>query len=195
MAYWGEAEAGVSTTRRRSMHSYGLHESLLILREEGIEHAWERHQRNHSALRAGLEALGLLLVVPEAERLPQLNAVAVPEGVDEARVRQRLLEEHQLEIGAGLGSRWQDLANRSDGLQRADPENIVHCLTALGSVLSAEGLSVSGREAGKPVDAAQLHAGSGPVGTVPDQVVLAGRLSLGSVPLAKSRRGSIGLRP
>src|SRR5690606_5831486 len=76
MAYWG----GES---RRSYHHtapinavYGLHEALLILREEGIERAWERHRRNHLALRAGLEALGLRYIVPESERLPQLNAVA-----------------------------------------------------------------------------------------------------------------------
>jgi alanine-glyoxylate transaminase/serine-glyoxylate transaminase/serine-pyruvate transaminase len=161
MAYWGGGAKRAYHHTAPINALYGLHESLLILREEGIEHAWERHQRNHSALRAGLEALGLLLVVPEAERLPQLNAVAVPEGVDEARVRQRLLEEHQLEIGAGLGV----LAGKiwRIGLMgySSRPENIVHCLTALGSVLSAEGLSVSGREA---VEAAQALFGDGASG-------------------------------
>ncbi len=91
-AYWGSGA-------RRSYHHtapinalYGLHEALLLLHEEGIEPAWERHRRNHLSLRAGLEALGLRFIVPEAERLPQLNAVSVPEGVDRTRVRARLLE-------------------------------------------------------------------------------------------------------
>lgn len=147
MAYWG----GES---RRSYHHtapinavYGLHEALLILREEGIERTWERHRRNHLALRAGLEALGLRYIVPESERLPQLNAVAVPEGVDDARVRGRLLEEYGIEIGAGLGA----LAGKvwRIGLMghSSRPENIERCVTALGQVLAAEGLRVGTEEA------------------------------------------------
>jgi alanine-glyoxylate transaminase/serine-glyoxylate transaminase/serine-pyruvate transaminase len=150
-AYWGSGS-------RRSYHHtapinalYGLHEALLLLHEEGLEQSWDRHRRNHLALRAGLEALGLGFLVPEAERLPQLNAVSVPEGVDEARVRARLLEEHGLEIGAGLGA----LAGKvwRIGLMgySSRPENVETCLTALGEALAAEGLSVSPREA---VDAA-----------------------------------------
>ncbi|MEJ2188630.1 MAG: alanine--glyoxylate aminotransferase family protein, partial [Acidobacteriota bacterium] len=95
---------------RRSYHHtapinalYGLHESLVILAEEGLEAAWARHRRYHLALTAGLEAMGLELALPDSERLPQLNVVRVPEGVDEAEVRRRLLEEYQLEVGAGLG--------------------------------------------------------------------------------------------
>ena len=83
---------------------YALHEALVILQEEGIEHSWARHRRNHEALKAGIEAMGLEFVVPEAERLPQLNAVTVPEGVDEAAVRSALLNEYNLEVGAGLGA-------------------------------------------------------------------------------------------
>ncbi len=156
MAYWGSGA-------RRSYHHtapinalYGLHEALLLLHEEGIEQAWERHRRNHLALRAGLEALGLGFFVPEAERLPQLNAVSVPEGVDEARVRARLLHEHGLEIGAGLGA----LAGKvwRIGLMGhgSRPENVEGCLLALGTVLADEGMSVSPREA---VEAA-LSAGA-----------------------------------
>lgn len=152
MAYWGGEG-------RRSYHHtapinalYGLHEALMALREEGLEHAWERHRRNHLALRAGLEALGLRYVVPEAERVPQLNAVAVPAGVDDARVRRRLLEEHRIEIGAGLGA----LAGRvwRIGLMghASRPENVERCVAALGGVLRDEGLSVDTREA---VDAAR----------------------------------------
>jgi alanine-glyoxylate transaminase/serine-glyoxylate transaminase/serine-pyruvate transaminase len=159
MAYWGGGGKRAYHHTAPVNALYGLHESLLILREEGIEHSWVRHQRNHLALRAGLDALGLQLIVPEAERLPQLNAVAVPDGVDEARVRNRLLEEHGIEIGAGLGvlagKIWRiglmGYSSRSD--------NIVRCLAALGSVLAADGLSVSGWEA---VEAAQGVLGERP---------------------------------
>ncbi|HEY8483560.1 MAG TPA: hypothetical protein VIL13_03050, partial [Longimicrobiales bacterium] len=103
--------------------------------------------RHHLALRAGLEALGLQFIVPEGERIPQLNVVAVPDGVDEGRVRRRLLEEHRLEIGAGLGP----LAGKvwRIGLMgySSRPENILHCLNALGSVLAAEGVRVDAAEA------------------------------------------------
>ena len=92
MGYWGAA------TKRAYHHTapinalYGLHEALVILQEETLEKSWARHQKNHLALRAGLEAMGLTFVVPESERLPQLNAIAVPEGVDEAAVRAILLK-------------------------------------------------------------------------------------------------------
>ena len=72
--------------------------------EEGIENSWARHRKNHEALKAGIEAMGLEFVVPEGQRLPQLNAVTVPAGVDEAAVRGMLLQEYNLEIGAGLGA-------------------------------------------------------------------------------------------
>ncbi len=144
LGYWDEGA-------KRSYHHtapinalYGLHEGLLMLREEGLEAAWDRHRRMHRALRAGLEGLGLRLPVPEAERTPMLNAVEVPSGVDEARVRGRLLEEHGLEIGAGLGA----LAGKvwRIGLMghSARPENVELCVSALGSVLRHEGVPVDG---------------------------------------------------
>ena len=76
--------------------------------EEGIEQAWERHAKMHRALREGLEAMGLSLVVEKKYRLPQLNTVAIPEGVDESKVRATLLSRYNLEIGTGLG----DLAGK-----------------------------------------------------------------------------------
>ena len=103
MGYWGAA------TKRAYHHTapinalYGLHESLVMLQEEGLENSWARHQKNHLALRAGVEAMGLKFIVPVAERLPQLNAITIPEGVDDAAVRAALLNDYQLEIGAGLG--------------------------------------------------------------------------------------------
>jgi len=82
---------------------YALHEALAVVEEEGLETRWERHRRHHEALVAGLDALGLSLLPPVSERLWTLNAVRVPDGVDEAAVRRRLLDEFGIEIGAGLG--------------------------------------------------------------------------------------------
>jgi alanine-glyoxylate transaminase/serine-glyoxylate transaminase/serine-pyruvate transaminase len=114
---------------------FGLHESLVMLAEEGLENAWIRHHNNHLRLRAGLEGMGLKFVVREDARLPQLNTVWVPEGVDEAAVRGRLLNEFGIEIGAGLGA----LAGRvwRIGLMghSSRPANIVLFLAALESVL------------------------------------------------------------
>ena len=72
---------------------YALREALTVVEEEGLEARWSRHRRNHLALAAGLEALGLSLLPPAPERLWTLNAVRVPDGVDEAAVRRRLLDE------------------------------------------------------------------------------------------------------
>jgi alanine-glyoxylate transaminase/serine-glyoxylate transaminase/serine-pyruvate transaminase len=82
---------------------YALRESLLIVEEEGLEARWNRHERHHHALVAGVEAMGLALLPPAGERLWTLNAVRVPDGIDEARVRRLLLERFNMEIGAGLG--------------------------------------------------------------------------------------------
>jgi alanine-glyoxylate transaminase/serine-glyoxylate transaminase/serine-pyruvate transaminase len=95
--------------RRRYHHTisaplvYAVRESLIAIEEERLEARWQRHQRHHLALAAGLGALGLSLLPPPGERLWTLNAVRVPEGVDEASVRRMLLEEFGIEIGAGLG--------------------------------------------------------------------------------------------
>lgn len=80
-----------------------VNEALVELEEEGLEARWRRHEDAHRALVAGLEGLGMSLLPPPADRLWNLNAVRVPDGVDEAAVRKRLLEERGIEIGAGLG--------------------------------------------------------------------------------------------
>ena len=82
---------------------YALGAALDIILEEGMENSWARHARNHEMLRDGLQEMDLQLFVEEEFRLPQLNAVNVPDGVDEAAVRSFLLNEFSLEIGAGLG--------------------------------------------------------------------------------------------
>lgn len=82
---------------------YALDEALTVVEDEGLESRWARHERNHRAFAASLAARGLSLLPPEAERLWTLNAVRVPEGIDEAAVRKHLLAAHNIEIGAGLG--------------------------------------------------------------------------------------------
>jgi alanine-glyoxylate transaminase/serine-glyoxylate transaminase/serine-pyruvate transaminase len=141
LEYWGN-------TKRTYHHTapinglYALHEALLLLREEGIDNAWARHQRHHAALKAGLEAIGLRFVVREASRLPQMNAVYIPEGINDLDVRRRLLADFNLEIGAGLGP----LAGKvwRFGLMgySCRAENVMLCLSALGSVLADMGYPV-----------------------------------------------------
>lgn len=143
MGYWG------GSTKRAYHHTapvnalYALHESLVMLQDEGIENAWARHYNNHLVLRAGIEAMGLSFVVEEKYRLPQLNSVTIPEGVDEAVVRSRLLNEFNLEIGAGLGA----LAGKvwRIGLMghSSRAENIFLCLSSLEAVLSDMGASIN----------------------------------------------------
>lgn len=82
---------------------YALQEALIAAEEEGLEARWRRHRTNHEALAARLQEIGLELLPPPAERLWSLNAVKVPDGVDDARVRKALLADHGIEIGAGLG--------------------------------------------------------------------------------------------
>ena len=134
---------GYWTAAKRTYHHtapinalYGLHESLVMLQEEGLENAWGRHRRNHEKLKAGLEQMGMHFLVAEPYRLPQLNAVKIPAGVDDAVTRRRLLMEYDLEIGAGLG----DLAGKvwRIGLMgyASREENVERCLAALGEILS-----------------------------------------------------------
>ena len=100
--YWGEGARVYHHTAPISM-AYALHESLRMVLEEGLEKRWARHEENHSALRAGLDELGLAIASQEGHQLWQLNAVTIPEGVDEASVRGTLLNEHGIEVGPGLG--------------------------------------------------------------------------------------------
>lgn len=120
---------------------YALSEALTIVEEEGLEARWARHERHHRAFAAGLEAMGLSLLPPEGERLWTLNAVRVPEGIDDAAVRKHLLTTHNMEIGAGLGP----LAGKifRIGLMGASstPELVTACLTALEEALAVQGFS------------------------------------------------------
>jgi alanine-glyoxylate transaminase/serine-glyoxylate transaminase/serine-pyruvate transaminase len=82
---------------------YALYEALAIVEEEGLDARWARHERNHRALVDALTPLGLTVLPREGERLWTLNAVRVPDGVNDAEVRAHLLELYNIEIGAGLG--------------------------------------------------------------------------------------------
>ncbi len=137
LGYWEDVGGRVYHHTAPVNALYGLHEALVMLHEEGMENAWARHQHMHNALKAGLNAMGMQLLVEEAYRLPQLNAVSIPDGVDEAEVRRVLLTDYNLEIGAGLGS----LAGKvwRVGLmgQSATVNNVLLCLAALEGTLSS----------------------------------------------------------
>jgi alanine-glyoxylate transaminase/serine-glyoxylate transaminase/serine-pyruvate transaminase len=152
MGYWsGEGKRAYHHTAPVNS-LYALHESLVMLQEEGLENAHVRHDHHHQALKAGLEAMGIQFLVEEAYRLPQLNTVIIPEGVDEAAVRNALLNNYGLEIGAGLGS----LAGKvwRIGLMGAacNRRNVTLCLSALESTLVQMGAAVN---AGKALVAAE----------------------------------------
>jgi alanine-glyoxylate transaminase/serine-glyoxylate transaminase/serine-pyruvate transaminase len=101
--YWGPGAKRAYHHTAPINSLYALDEALRILKREGLENSWNRHTQNHLKLRDGLEAMGLEFYVKPEYRLPQLNAVKVPEGADEAGVRSTLLNDFNLEIGAGLG--------------------------------------------------------------------------------------------
>ena len=136
MGYWG------STAKRTYHHTapvnalYGLHEALVMLKEEGLEDAWARHAQHHRALRAGLEKLGFEYIGREGARLPQLNAVKVPAGIDETALRGMLLNDYNLEIGAGLGALAGKIVRIGLMGQACNARNVLYCLAALEEALA-----------------------------------------------------------
>jgi alanine-glyoxylate transaminase/serine-glyoxylate transaminase/serine-pyruvate transaminase len=139
--YWGESRAYHHTAPINM--NYGLHVALQLVLEEGLENRFARHQRNHEALRDGLQALGIAYAVEDGLRLPMLNAVKIPDGTDDAAVRSQLLNEFGIEIGAGLGpmkgKTWRI------GLMGAasTPNNVLLFLAALEKCLTTQGIRVS----------------------------------------------------
>jgi alanine-glyoxylate transaminase/serine-glyoxylate transaminase/serine-pyruvate transaminase len=156
--YWGD-DRTYHHTAPISMN-YALREALRIVHEEGLEARWQRHELNHRALVAGIEAMGLRMSVAPAQRLWSLNAISVPEGVDDARVRARLIEEN-IEIGGGLGplkGRIWRIGLMGSGSTR---ENVLLMLEALQRALKAEGFSCeSGTEAAQVIYDSATTAGS-----------------------------------
>jgi alanine-glyoxylate transaminase/serine-glyoxylate transaminase/serine-pyruvate transaminase len=146
--------------RKDRIHSWFMDMNLLLIREEGLENGWARHQRHHVALKAGLEAMGLKFLVKEEYQLPQMNAVRCPEGVDEAQVRSTLLGEFGLEIGAGLGPLKGKIWRFGLMGYSCRPDNVMLCLSALGSVLDDMGypVHVGDAEAAAHGAYAQMHA-------------------------------------
>lgn len=134
--------------RRRYHHTisasliYALHEALAAIEEEGLEARWRRHERNHRVLVAGLRAMGLDLLPPESERLWTLNAVRVPDGVDEATVRKDLLTRFNMEVGAGLGPLAGKIWRVGLMGHSSSPQAILLFLGALESALRAQGHAV-----------------------------------------------------
>lgn len=145
MSYWG-GEGGRTYHHTAPINAlYGLHESLVVLFEEGVQAAIVRHARMHEALAAGLEAAGLKLLVDEKHRLPQLNTVVVPEGVDEAAVRTHVLQAWDLELGAGLGPLKGKVWRIGLMGASATPWHVRLCLTALCEALAAQGVTVDAK--------------------------------------------------
>ncbi len=132
MGYWGNGSAKRSYHHTAPINAlYAMHEALLLLYEEGLEKSWDRHYQTHLTLREGLESMGFRYLVEETHRLPQLNAVFLPEGYDEARLRRTLLDKYNIEVGGGLG----DFAGRiwRIGLMGASctPDHVARLLGAL----------------------------------------------------------------
>ena len=138
--YW-DAERKYHHTAPINM-IYALREALRIIAEEGLDARFARHQLNHRALVAGVEAMGLSMLVPESERLPMLNAVRIPEGADDMKVRKALLNDFGIEIGGGLG----DLAGKiwRVGLMghSSSRKNVFLFLSTLETVLKALGVKL-----------------------------------------------------
>ncbi|MGE3645350.1 MAG: alanine--glyoxylate aminotransferase family protein [Beijerinckiaceae bacterium] len=138
MAYWGGEGARAYHHTAPINSLYGLHEALRRLLVEGLENSFARHKQAHLRLVAGLEKMGMQMLVAEPYRLPQLNTVKIPDGVADAKVRSSLLNDHNIEIGAGLGP----LAGKvwRIGLmgEGARSEAVDRVLKALGEVLAKE---------------------------------------------------------
>jgi alanine-glyoxylate transaminase/serine-glyoxylate transaminase/serine-pyruvate transaminase len=142
MGYWG------GNTKRAYHHTapvnalYSLHESLLIVKEEGLEESWKRHKYNHLALKAGLESIGLSLPVAECDRLPQLNLVSIPNDINDAQLRDYLLDKYDLEIGAGLGALAGEVWRIGLMGHSSKKENVILCVEALEDALINQGKNI-----------------------------------------------------
>lgn len=150
LGYWGETTRTYHHTAPTNS-LYALHEALLVLQQEGLENAWTRHRSNHQALKAGLSELGIEFVVEESARLPQLNSIHIPGGLDDKQVRASLLQQHGIEIGAGLGALSGKIWRIGLMGYSSRVENVIACLNALESVLATQGVRT---EAGAAVAAA-----------------------------------------
>ena len=122
-----------------ALMNYALCEALEIILEEGLENRWARHERNSKAFVAGVEAMGLEMLVAPEHRLWTLNAVRIPPGIDDARVRSRLLQEHNIEIGAGFGALKGRIWRVGLMGSGSTENNVILLLETLRRVLESEG--------------------------------------------------------
>ena len=132
--YWEGASRVYHHTAPINM-LYALHAALAVILDEGLDNVYKRHLANHRALVQGLDAMGITMLVDPDYRLPMLNAVNIPEGVDEAKVRKALLMEHDIEIGPGLGPLAGKIWRVGLMGHTARPENVNRFLEALKAEL------------------------------------------------------------
>ena len=136
-AYWGTGRVYHHTAPVTMI--YALHEALALIAEEGLENRLNRHQKNAAALRAGLEAIGIVLHAEAGHRLNSLTSIRVPAGVDDLRVRQKLLNEYSIEIGGGLGPLKGKIWRIGLMGESSTEENVLFLLYALEKILQTEG--------------------------------------------------------
>jgi len=134
--YWGAGRKYHHTAPINMI--YGLREALRIIAEEGLASRFERHLLNHRALVAGVEAMGLSMLVPASERLPMLNAICIPDGVDDIKIRKILLNEFGIEIGGGLGAFAGEIWRVGLMGHSSRRRNVLLFLSALETVLKTE---------------------------------------------------------
>jgi len=135
--YWGSERKYHHTAPVNMV--YSIREALRIIAEEGLEARFVRHRLNHRALVAGIETMGLSMLVPEKERLPMLNAVRIPDGVNDLKVRKALLNDFAIEIGGGLGQFAGKVWRVGLMGHSCRRKNVFLFLSALEAVLKAEG--------------------------------------------------------
>jgi len=150
-SYWG-AERKYHHTAPINM-IYALREALRIIAEEGLEARFVRHQLNHRALVAGIEAMGLAMLVPEPDRLPMLHAICIPEGVHNIKVRKALLNDFGIDIDGGLGDLQGKIWRVGLMGHSSSRKNVFLFLSALETVLNTEGAKIKNgaREAASTV--------------------------------------------
>ncbi|MFQ5913283.1 MAG: pyridoxal-phosphate-dependent aminotransferase family protein [Nitrospinota bacterium] len=149
--YWGEAHTYHHTGPMAMV--YAMREALRIVQQEGLPARWARHSLNAAALQAGLQALGLELHVEEKDRLPTLTTVRIPKGIEDAKMRGRLLEEFDVEIGGGLGHLKGKIWRIGLMGYASNRRNVLYLLSALETLLTDAGLRPS--QPGAGVAAAQ----------------------------------------
>ena len=139
--YWYEPRVYHHTSPVTMVLALG--EGLRVVLEEGLENRFARHERNAAALRAGLEALGLEIVSPDGYQLAQVTPVWIPDGVDDAQVRSRLLSDYSMEIGKGLGTFDGKIWRFGLMGESSRPDYVLLALSAMESVLPVAGYEVA----------------------------------------------------